>query len=565
MTDTQGIRQVDAIADQFVADYAALDPVSATFFGIPGHDGELPDLSPDGYEARTELQRKAREAAAAATPADVREEIAQLSFLERADVELDQAAAHYRQAKVSSIYSELHEIRGAFDLMGRDSEEEWSAISSRLAAVPRALDQWRTTLLEEAAAGRVSPRRQIGLVAEQVRSWTGRSGSGGDFFASIAEEAIDVPDGLRSDLARHAEAASAAFVETAAFLDDELAPRGRDKEAVGREQYQRDSRYFLGSEVDLDETYAWGWEELHRIETEMAEVAGKIAGAGATVAGAVAVLDADPSRQLDDAEEFRAWMQQLADRTLADLNGTHFEIAEPLRTIECRIAPTHDGAIYYTPPSEDFTRPGRMWWSVPEGTERFSPWRETTTVFHEGVPGHHLQCAQAVYQHDKLNRWQRSMCWVSGHGEGWALYAERLMDELGYLADPAERLGFLDGQALRATRVIVDIGMHLELEIPKDNPFGFRPGERWTGDLGLEFMRQHVRFDDAMIVAETNRYLGLPAQAPSYKVGERIWLQAREEERQRQGAAFDLKAFHREALDLGSLGLDPMREALARL
>jgi uncharacterized protein (DUF885 family) len=559
------VREVDAVAEQFVVDYAALDPVAATFFGIAGHDGELADLSPEGYAARADLQRRAREAAAAATPVDVREEIAQLSFLERADVELDQAEAHYRQAKVSSIYSELHELRSVFDLMGRDGEEQWSAISSRLAAVPHALDQWRATLQEEAGAGRISPRRQIGLVAEQVRTWTGRSGSGGDFFAALVEEATDVPDGLRTDLTRHAAAASAAFADTATFLDEELAPRGRDKEAVGREQYARDSRYFLGSVIDLDETYAWGWDELHRIETEMAEVAGQIAGSGASVADAVAALDADPSRQFHDAEEFRDWMQELADRTLTELNGTHFDIAEPLRVIECRIAPTRDGAIYYTPPSEDFTRPGRMWWSVPEGTEKFSPWREATTVFHEGVPGHHLQCAQAAYQHDLLNRWQRSMCWVSGHGEGWALYAERLMDELGYLSDPADRLGFLDAQGMRATRVVVDIGMHLELEIPRDNPFGFHPGERWTGALGLEFMRQHVRMDDAMIVAETNRYLGLPAQAPSYKVGERIWLQARDEERQRQGAAFDLKAFHREALDLGSLGLDPMREALARL
>jgi uncharacterized protein (DUF885 family) len=295
----------------------------------------------------------------------------------------------------------------------------------------------------------------------------------------------------------------------------------------------------------------------------MTQVAGKIAGDGASVADAVAALDADPSRNIHDAEAFRDWMQELADRTINDLAGTHFDIADPIRTIECRIAPTHDGAIYYTPPSEDWSRPGRMWWSVPEGTEKFSPWRETSTVFHEGVPGHHLQCAQAVYQQELLNRWQRTMCWVSGHGEGWALYAERLMDELGYLSDPADRLGFLDAQGLRATRVVVDIGMHLELEIPKDNPFGFHPGERWTGELGLEFMRQHVRMDDAMIVAETNRYLGLPGQAPSYKVGERIWLQAREEERQRQGDAFDLKAFHREALDLGSLGLDPLREALA--
>ena len=157
------------------------------------------------------------------------------------------------------------------------------------------------------------------------------------------------------------------------------------------------------------------------------------------------------------------------------------------------------------------------------------------------------------------------MCWCSGHGEGWALYAERLMDELGHLADPADKLGMLDGQSLRAARVIVDIGMHLELEIPADNPFGFHPGETWTPDLGLEFMRQHSRMDDEVIQFEVKRYLGLPGQAPAYKVGERIWLESRAEVQERQGDDFDLKAFHRAALDLGSLGLDPLKAALARL
>ena len=123
----------------------------------------------------------------------------------------------------------------------------------------------------------------------------------------------------------------------------------------------------------------------------------------------------------------------------------------------------------------------------------------------------------------------------------------------------------LDAQGFRAARVVVDIGMHLELEIPRDNPFGFHPGETWTPELGLEFMRQHSRMDDAVIRFEVNRYLGWPGQAPSYKVGERIWLQARDEVERRKGADFDLKAFHRSALDLGSLGLDPLREALAQL
>src|SRR3546814_18694122 len=123
-----------------------------------------------------------------------------------------------------------------------------------------------------------------------------------------------------------------------------------------------------------------------------------------------------------------------------------------------------------------------------------------STVVHEGVPGHHLQVAQTAYRKESLNRWQRLMCWVSGHGEGWALYAERLMEDLGYLEDPADRLGMLDGQSFRAARVIIDIGMHLELTIP-DNTLGtngtaFHPGATWTPALALGFMRLHCRMDE---------------------------------------------------------------------
>ena len=572
MTQDQqvSVREADDIAEQFVVDLAAADPVLATYVGIAGYEGELPDYTPDGYAARAELLRSARVAMAAAAPSDDRERVAQSSFLERAEVGLAQADAHTPQSRVSVIESVAHEIRGAFDLMATDTEDDWSAISARLAAVPKALADCRATLLHEADHGHVSPRRQMVEAAKQINGWTGRSGSAGDVFANLvarssAGEAGDVPASLGSDLARNAVLASTAYADFATFLDQELAPRGRDKEAVGREQYARDSRYFLGTEIDLDETYAWGWEELHRIETEMRAISAQIAGDGSSIADAVAHIESDPARAIEGKEQFREWMQELADRTLADMADTHFDIPEPIRRIECRIAPTQDGGIYYTPPSEDFTRPGRMWWSIPEGVTTFHPWREVSTVYHEGVPGHHLQCAQAAYRSDVLNRWQRSLCWVSGHGEGWALYAERLMDELGYLEDPADKLGMLDGQGFRAARVIIDIGMHLELEIPRDNPFGFHPGERWTGELGLEFMRQHARMDDATIVFDVNRYLGWPAQAPSYKVGERIWLAARDEVKARQGAAFDLKEFHRAALDLGSLGLDPMREALARL
>jgi uncharacterized protein (DUF885 family) len=256
-------------------------------------------------------------------------------------------------------------------------------------------------------------------------------------------------------------------------------------------------------------------------------------------------------------------MQDFADHAIAELNGTHFDIPEPALRIECLIAPTSGGGIYSTNPSEDWSRPGRMWWGLPDGVEDFCTWKEVSTIHHEGAPGHHLQVAQAVWLRDQLNRWQRLMCWVSGHGEGWALYAERLMQELGYLSDPGDLLGMLYSQLLRAARVVVDLGVHLALAVPADSPW--RPGETWDASLAWEFLRSRAQMDPGMLRFELDRYLGWPGQAPSYKLGERIWLQARADAQARQGAAFDLKEFHRQALALGALGLDPLREALARL
>lgn len=554
-------RLVDARTDQFVEDVAALDPLTATYAGIPGHEHELPDFSPDGFAASEELHRRALADVAALEVSDAREQVAKDAFLERVGLTVERADARIDRSEFSVISSAIHAVREIFDLMPTGTTDEWEAIGQRLDAVPAALDGYRATLLEEADAGRVSARRQYAEVASQVRGWTGQEGTAGDYFQQVVSAA---PDALRPVLTRAAEAASSSYAEFGRFIETDLGPRGRETDGVGREAYSLASRYFLGAAVDLEETYAWGWEELKRIEDDMASTAQRIV-TGGSVADAVAALDADPARDCGSREAFQAWMQAKSDAILADFDGVHFDIADPIRTLNCKVAPTNDGGAWYSPPTEDFSRPGTMWFSFTDDHKQYSTWRETTTVFHEGVPGHHLQCAQVVHQAELLNRWQRLLCWVSGHGEGWALYAERLMDELGYFADPGDRLGFLDMQGFRAARVIVDIGVHLGLTIPKDNPFGWRPGEVWDADRVFEFMRAHSRMDDGSLRFEVNRYLGWPGQAPSYKVGERIWLDARADAQARHGSAFDLKAFHTAALDLGSLGLDPLKAALARL
>ena len=554
--------RIDDLADRYVNEWAELSPIGASYAGIAGHDASTDDFSPDGFAAQTELTRRTLNELDVIDPEHESEAVAKDAMMERLGLELATDETGFSRSAVSVITSGLHSLRGVFDVMPTEGEQAVANISARLNDLPHALEQYKRTLLEEADAGRVSARAQLLAVAEQCDAWTDPDRD--DFYRGLAGR-LQAGGALAAELTRGAEAATAATADFAEFLRRDLSPRGREKEAAGRERYELASQYFLGAKVDLQETYEWGFAELHRLEDEMRATSAQIAGSGASIDEAVALLDADPARNIPGKEAFRDWMQQLADKAITELNGTHFDIEPPARTIECCLTPTSDGSIYYTGPSEDFSRPGRMWWAVPEGVTEFSTWREVTTVYHEGVPGHHLQISQTLLRADLLNRWQRLLCWCSGHGEGWALYAERLMDELGYLADPGDRLGMLDGQALRATRVIVDIGMHLELEIPRDNPFGFHPGERWTPELGWDFLRAHTRMEEKTLRFEWKRYLGWPGQAPSYKVGERIWLQAREETRQRKGADFDLKTFHRDALNLGALGLDPLRKALARI
>jgi uncharacterized protein (DUF885 family) len=254
----------------------------------------------------------------------------------------------------------------------------------------------------------------------------------------------------------------------------------------------------------------------------------------------------------------QAWMQRTSDAAVEALAGSHFDIPGPIRRLECHIAPTNTGGIYYTGPSDDLvTRPGRMWWSVPKGVDTFATWKELTTVYHEGVPGHHLQIAQTVYRRDLLNRWRRLGLWTSGYGEGWALYAEQLMAELGYLDDPGDYLGLLDSQSLRAARVVLDIGIHCELEAPASVG-----GGAWTYDKAWDFLSAHCHSAEDVRRFELDRYFGWAGQAPAYKVGQRLWLQLRDEVRAAEGEAFELASFHRRALDLGAVGLDVLREAL---
>jgi uncharacterized protein (DUF885 family) len=550
---------VSELADTYITRMAASDPIEATAWGVPGHDDRLPDLSPAGLEERAELRLSTLAAVMAAPKGTEADRIAGEVMAERlsSSLALHDAGDDFRSIRV--LHSPQESVRRAFDLMPLATEMDWEVVAARLHAVGPALDSLRVTLQEGLARRVVSSRRQAAACAAQCDTWGGRDDGSSSYFTRLARQ---YPGGPSADaLERGAGQAARAYLEFGSWLREHYLPGATPVDPVGRDLYAVAARYFTGSELDLEDTYAFGWSELRRIEARMSAVCEQIA-PGKPLPEVIGQLEADPDRVIDGVDAFQAWNQELIDATISSLDGLHFDIADPIRHCEAMIAPPGGAAaMYYTPPSEDFSRPGRTWYPT-LGKTRFPLWREVSICYHEGVPGHHLQVAQVIYRRDRLNRFQRLAAFTSGHGEGWALYAERLMGELGYLDDPGSELGMLAAQAMRAVRVIVDIGMHLELPIPRDE--AYHPGERWTAELALPFMIERSCFPADFLASEVDRYLGLPGQAISYKVGERVWLDCRQEAKERKGAAFDLKDFHRYALDLGDMGLDQLARELRK-
>jgi len=559
MVSTQSIepRQptpIDQLANQLLDGQIAFSPILATALGVKGYEASLDDFSPDAEEDKVALARRTLAELEQTAPQDAVDQVTVAAVRERLDLQLELHQAGEYSRCLNNLESPIQLVRDIFDLMPQQTVEDWASIARRLAAIPAAMGSYQRALQLGQRMGRVPAVRQVRAGIGQCENL---AGAGGALAKLAGQGAALVGDPLAKDLAVAVGQARQAFADLAEFLAHTLAQHAPTQDAVGRDRYQLLSRFHVGAKLDLDQTYQWGLEQLDAIIKEQGELAVSLYGPGTTVEQAYAQLDQDPRYLIESAADLEEYMNQLAGQAMAGLDGRHFDIPGPVKQLVGRIAPSATGGIYYTPPTEDFSRPGTMWWSVPSGVNRFHTWRERTTVFHEGVPGHHLQIGVATFVADQLNRWRRQGCWVSGHGEGWALYAEALMGELGFLDDPGDRMGQLDAMRLRAARVALDIGVHL------GKPFPERwggSGQPWDATNARQFLRANVAMDDAFVDFELERYLGWPGQAPSYLVGMDHWQKLRAAVQRRLG--LDLKTFHDQALRLGALPLAVLDQAI---
>ncbi|MFG1919414.1 DUF885 domain-containing protein [Micromonospora sp. NPDC048898] len=534
---------VEDFADRLLCDMASLDPCAAVVeAGEQDVDG-LTDYSPEGHQARADLAARALceleslgDALPAASPLH-----AHLAERLHTRIALHDAGEDLRELHAAAT-GPLQLIRQAVGAAvpgpgadGAAFEEAWARVGARIAAIPAALDGYARSLLLAAERGNLPARRQVELVVQRCRNWVDDDVALVDRYGEGRQ---------RASLQAAATDAREAYQRLAGRLTAELAPQAVEEEAFGQQRYALWVRTFLAAQPDVRELYDWGWDEFEATEAELIAEAKALGGRVPEVLARLASPDAPGT--LPSRESFAAWLQELLEATTERLDGVHFDIPAPLRRIESRL--TTSSGIAYIGPSRDLTRPGRVWWSIPEDAAAFPTWYAYSTAYHEGVPGHHLQLGSEVCR-GGLGQRLNLLGGLSGNQEGWALYAERFMDELGLYEQPGARLGYLYMQLLRAARVVLDIGLHLRLPTP------FAGGAVWTPDAALQLLGDRCH-QGPYASAELARYLGRPGQALAYKAGERVWLAGR------SSFPGDRRAFHRQALKLGSLGLDQLAASL---
>ncbi|MCI0581482.1 MAG: DUF885 domain-containing protein [Chloroflexi bacterium] len=544
---------VDRLAEDFWDRFLELSPITATVSGDHRWDDRLPDPGPDGRARVRALAEWVREAAAA-IPDDgltVEDRITRDMLgvvgevlIEDDDLRFDTLAVVDQMSGPQTLLPQLTRLQAA------DTAEGFEAFCARVRAYPAYMAANRDLVREALASGLTAPR----IVAERTIAQLERmlaipiDEAVVPAMVQVASEADrEVVRDLVRDLVYPADAA---FLE--ALRGDYLAatrsepgiwsaPRG---DAIYRSQI----KHWTTLDLDPAEVHEIGRAELAAIEAERRAIAAR-AGFGDDTRAYRHARTVDPAN-------IPASQAALVDRAMEDIERANAAAAGVFgRTPRsaCRVLPVEEFKekdapfAYYFPPAPGGSRPGTYYVNTYDLASRLFS-RLASTTYHEATPGHHFQIALEV-ENTALNRFRRFGARLVGgaYVEGWGLYSERLADELGLYRDEAERFGMLDGQAWRAGRLVVDTGMH---------------ALRWTRQQSIDFLLDEAGLSATDATIETDRYICWPAQALTYKTGQREIERLRREISARDGSGFDLRSFHDELLGHGSLPLATLAREL---
>ena len=546
---------VPAVADDFWEWQLREYPEDATSEGDHRFDDRLTDLSPAAFDARAakaqELVRRL-DAIGHVTGEDaITTDVLRL--------QLEQIEGSVRLHTERMAIDQLDGPQASFPrLLAKHPKRDAHDVTTLLAryrAFPRYLEQYRANLRAGLAEKRTAPRVLVERVVAQLHDLLSTPPDQSR-FARAADGVPAIPEATRDELRASLAAATResiypAYTALLDFLEKEYLPAARTDVGLwaipgGAEVYALAIRQRTTTRLTPSELHALGQRELARLEAEMAPIEARL-GLPADPRAAEERLRSDgQERTLDRASLLAAYRSAIA-RNWARLPGEFSHLPPNAMSVEpmAEFMEKHAPAAYYDHPSEDGTRPGTLYVNTwqPETRPAF---KVETLAAHEGVPGHHLQITAALAL-DHLPKVRRD-AGITAFTEGWAVYAERLADEMGLYSGDRARFGMLSTQAFRAARLVVDTGMH---------------AMRWTREQAIDFMLAHSAASRHEVEVEIDRYIVWPAQGMAYTVGELEILAARDDAQKAMGTRFSRRAFHDRLLASGAIPLETMRRVMS--
>jgi uncharacterized protein (DUF885 family) len=551
VTSSPGDAAVRALADRFWEGFLERQPTFATFVGDERYDDRLDDPGPEG---------RAREVAA------YREVLAGTAQIERDGLAVEDAItldllgviarlnlrSHEQQLwQLGSVdaYAGPHLLPGELARVQRlDGPERVERLLGRLAAYPAYLDAHAGVLREGAAAGRTAARPVIERVLDQLARGLEEGPEAAPLLGAHPELGGRDRERIGGALEAHVRPAQRRFREALqAYAAAARSADGLWSIPGGEAAYATSIEAATTLPLTPRELHDHGLERMAAIDAERALIAH--AAGHATPAQHRRALNADPANRAADSAAIVARCEAQVERALAAAPRAFGRLPRArcvVRRVESFMAAEAPPA-FYLPATPDGARPGTYYVNTFEAASR-PLHRFAATTFHEAVPGHHFQLAREIELPGlPAVRTLGSRLAGLAYTEGWGLYSERLADELGLYADEAERFAMLDGQAWRAARLVVDTGLH---------------AFRWDRARAIAYLEQAAGLPRLEAATETDRYIGWPAQALAYMTGQRELEALRHELAARDGARFDLRAFHDALLDHGALPLATLRRYL---
>jgi uncharacterized protein (DUF885 family) len=541
------------IADDWWDGSMARNPTVATRLGDHRFDDSIEDPSPAGLADERAFATGIAERALAIDPAALgeAERVTHALLLDSCAQQIESVDSDEIQLASDGFTGyPVALLRAASQLRAPD-ENSAEAQLERLRRLPGALDavagQWRTG----------AERGWTPAIAAVARSQAMVDGYLAGDLAADPFVGLSLPtdwDGAESWRARAtsvvADEVRPAYERVAATLAD-LADGGRGDDRPGLvhvpggdELYRSKARRATTTDLTPQEIHDIGMAELTDVlPGQWAEIGTSALGIGDRDE-LFAALRSDPSMRYESAAEILEVASAAIDRAL----GAAPDWFERLPRAGCVVEPVPDAlapglpAAYYSPPAGDGSRPGTYFANTHEATRR-NRFEAEVIAFHEAVPGHHLERASAAELDDVPTFQQRGG--YMAYSEGWGLYAERLAEEMGLYSSDTMRLGMLSADAWRSARLVVDTGIH---------------ALGWTRARALDFFVEHVPMDTAEAAVEIDRYIGMPGQALSYKVGQREIFRLRDDARRRLGDRFRVQGFHTAVLRHGGVPLALLAE-----